>query len=138
MSFAFELRKFSIDINIYVVHTGKYLLSKHLGSRQVKLLVLDDVAGSGVNALDVLLLPTLPKGSVVIITTRDKDIVQKLPEYNQVVDIQPLNPENALTLFNSYAARSKEIPLNLRGEVVDACGGLPLTLEASGIFIMIL
>lgn len=114
---------------------GSGLILTRVGDRKV-LLVLDDMAKHGPNTVNYLLpiANRLFNGSVVVITTRDKDLVKLLPKVVCVlIPIQKLPEDVDSSLFDRYAFPGEvDVPTNLlelRSDVIKACSGLPLTLK---------
>ena len=109
---------------------GLQLLTQHL-SRRKALLVIDDV-----DDLTSQLIQLVPKGSlhvdsVLIVTSRNSSLLRK---YGcEVAELELLQPEGAMNLFCGHAFEgqpAKHAVAEKVQSVVDACGGLPLTLKA--------
>ncbi|CAA7027825.1 unnamed protein product [Microthlaspi erraticum] len=98
------------------------------------LVVLDDV--DKVDQVDALVgeRSCYGEGSVIVITTRDEEILTKL-SVNQKYEVQCLTEMQALKLF-SYHSLRKENPtkslLDLSQKIVQIAGLLPLSLEVVG------
>ena len=117
------------------IEEGRETLKRALGGKDV-LLVLDDVWERG--QIDALLVEGLGQGSRVVVTTRDRSLVDRGgrdPRWLPPREVQVLGEPAARTLFAWHAFGSSEPPAEHAGiskEVVSACGGLPLTLEVMG------
>ncbi|KAK9811728.1 hypothetical protein WJX72_009153 [[Myrmecia] bisecta] len=117
---------------------GIALLRHCLGGHKV-LLVLDDVAPqSGPDSPDMvsslLVFESLPSGSCVIITSRDKSVLERAG-CTPVVDVSLLDKEQARQLFSMHAFPTALEPSGLSelvSSAVEACQGLPLTLKVMG------
>lgn len=96
--------------------------------------VLDDV--DDISQLDALLGKKLwySDGSRIIITTRDRDVLQET-YVNLTYEVLQLNADQALKLFSYYALK-RQTPtyefLELSKRIVSLTGGLPLALEVFG------
>nr|XP_028958056.1 TMV resistance protein N-like [Malus domestica]XP_028958057.1 TMV resistance protein N-like [Malus domestica] len=122
------------DVNIGTLTIGSYRVRKRMGGTKV-LIVLDDINDS--NQLNFLAGdPTLfGPGSRIIITTRDKSLLQKLVDHNKICKVQELNSDEALQLFRLCAFGnniSRVDCTELSKVVVDYCGGIPLALQILG------
>ncbi|XP_058111975.1 disease resistance protein RPM1-like [Magnolia sinica] len=103
-------------------------------------LVLDDVWEADVWNFVSNALPTGEYGSWVIITTREDYVASssKIGPSNRIYNLQPLDPENAWSLFCRKAFQSNEensCPQeleNLSQSFVKKCQGLPLAIVALG------
>ncbi|KAH7428310.1 hypothetical protein KP509_10G086200 [Ceratopteris richardii] len=99
------------------------------------LIVLDDVNSK--EEVEALYYPlcSLGRNSVVIITSRDRGVV-KLAQPKVIFDIEGLTSrQHAERLFYWHAFLKPEPPAHLKEvsrKVIDACGGLPLSLEVMG------
>ncbi|XP_050144913.1 disease resistance-like protein DSC1 isoform X20 [Malus sylvestris] len=121
------------DLNIGTPTIGSDLVRKRMGSTKV-LIVLDDVSDS--KQLNFLAGdPALfGPGSRVIITTRDKSLLQKSVEH-KIYEVQELNSDEAFQLFHLSAFGnniSRVDCAELSKLVVDYCGGIPLALQILG------
>ncbi|KAB2636372.1 TMV resistance protein N-like [Pyrus ussuriensis x Pyrus communis] len=122
------------DLNIGTLTIGSYLVRKRMGGTKV-LIVLDDVNDS--NQLNFLAGdPALfGPGSRIIITTRDKSLLQKSVDHDKICKVQELNSDEALQLFRLCAFGnniSRVDCTELSKIVVDYCGGIPLALQILG------
>ncbi|CAN6544777.1 unnamed protein product [Malus baccata var. baccata] len=121
------------DLNIGTPTIGSDLVRKRMGSTKV-LIVLDDVSDS--KQLNFLAGdPALfGPGSRVIITTRDKSLLQKSVEH-KIYEVQELNSDEAFQLFHLSAFGnniSRVDCAELSKLVVDYGGGIPLALQILG------
>ncbi len=125
-------------------------------SHTKKLVVLDDIWER--RQLDCLLRPLLTAGigqSKIIITTRNKELLESFPlqragqacmqDTETAISTMPpgiyaheitcLEADDSMKLFASHAFGCGQPPMafqDITGEVVAACGGLPLSLEVIG------
>ncbi|KAH7428290.1 hypothetical protein KP509_10G085100 [Ceratopteris richardii] len=121
-------------MDIEDVEHGKRMLKEKLKGINA-LIVLDDVdTGEQVEAL-YFPLCSLGRESVVIITSRDNGVV-KLAQPKKIFDVKEFaNRKHSERLFYWHAFLKPEPPPHLKevsGKVIDACGGLPLSLEVIG------
>ncbi|GLJ27495.1 hypothetical protein SUGI_0539440 [Cryptomeria japonica] len=102
-----------------------------LGSLRA-LVVLDDV--DNVQQLDALMGDWLGEGSRIIITTRDKRVLE-VRQVDVIYPMRGLEHAEAVELF-SWHAFLRDRPERGYGDImeriVEACSGLPLTLEIIG------
>eukprot|EP00250_Pteridium_aquilinum_P022403 c25372_g3_i1 orf=1239-5492(-) len=114
------------------VDEGTILLSQMLAGTNA-LIILDDVDHQ--SQLDALVAPlVLGLGSRVIITSRNRDILEKA-EVDKIYDVQLLDESHAKMLFWWHAFLRPYPPTELEHlaqQVIDACQGLPLSLEITG------
>ncbi|KAG0628664.1 hypothetical protein M758_1G044000 [Ceratodon purpureus] len=109
----------------------------------VKVLVIIDDISYAQHFTD--LVPDLKKlgaGSRIILTSRDKDVLdlvfKEAPRAYYLLEMQVLSPEESLELFCFHAFLNKAIPsdkhafYSLAKEVANICKGLPLALEILG------
>ncbi|KAH6555646.1 hypothetical protein KP509_1Z238100 [Ceratopteris richardii] len=121
-------------MDIEDVEHGKRMLKEKLKGINA-LIVLDDVdTGEQVEAL-YFPLCSLGRESIVIITSRDNGVV-KLAQPKKIFDVKEFaNRKHSERLFYWHAFLKPEPPPHLKevsGKVIDACGGLPLSLEVIG------
>ncbi|XP_059070878.1 disease resistance protein RUN1 isoform X2 [Cryptomeria japonica] len=113
---------------------GISLLRERLGEKRV-LLILDDV--DAVVQLDALIGDWLAPGSRVIITSRDKHILN-VALVECIHEMSTLEINDALELF-SWNAFSRKSPSpeheKSSNKIVEACKGHPLSLEVIGSFL---
>ncbi|XP_048129322.1 disease resistance protein L6-like [Rhodamnia argentea] len=120
-------------MNIKDTDQGTQTIKDRLFNKRV-LILLDDVEeGNHIDAL-VGKRDWLGKGSKIIITTRNKDILE-VPEVDCSYELSCMNPDQSLQLFSKHAFR-KDYPLDgyidQSKRVIAIAGGLPLTLEVIG------
>ncbi|XP_049372041.1 TMV resistance protein N-like [Solanum verrucosum] len=110
---------------------GKCMIKSRLSSMKV-LIVLDDIDER--DHLEYLAgdVGWFGNRSRVIVTTRDKKLIEK---YAEIYEVQTLPDDEALQLFNQHAFR-KEVPdecfKKFSLEVVNHANGLPLALKVWG------
>ncbi|KAK7307163.1 hypothetical protein VNO77_39985 [Canavalia gladiata] len=102
------------------------------------LLILDDV--DDVKQVDFLMgeKEWFYKGSCVIITTRDIQVLDKSSYVDVHYEVKELEFSSSLELFSYHTVRRKEPAegfLNLSKQIVEKTGGLPLALEVFGSFL---
>ncbi|KAK9984839.1 hypothetical protein SO802_034364 [Lithocarpus litseifolius] len=124
------------NLNIQNKLDGEHMLKKMLQHKKV-LLVLDDVDES--NELKMLVRKSdwFGSGSRIIITTRDKHLLEELP-VDEIFEVKALNYKESLCLFCSKAFKKELYPdeyLNLFNSFVEYVNGLPLALEVLGSFL---
>ena len=126
----------NVSMSILDADEGVVIIKNRLHHKRI-LLVLDDV-----NQLDQLKKLAGKRtwfgpGSTVIITTRDKDLLQIL-EVDEIYDAQGLNDDEALHLLCLKAFKIDHPPkdyLELSKDVVKYAKGLPLAIEILGSFL---
>ncbi|XP_045797631.1 disease resistance protein RUN1-like [Trifolium pratense] len=124
-------------INIDTVESGKVILQESLQQRRI-FLVLDDV--NKVDQLNALCgsRKWFGQGSVIIITTRDYDLLHRL-KVDYVYIMKEMDDNESLELF-SWHAFKQPIPVegfaDLSRDVVKYSGGLPLALQVIGSFLL--
>ncbi|CAG7864777.1 unnamed protein product [Brassica rapa] len=115
------------------VNRGRDKIRESVYEKKI-LVVLDDV--DKVDQVDALVgeKSWYSEGSLIVITTRDEDILSKVL-VKQKYEVRCLNEEQALKLF-SYHSLRKEKPteslLELSKKIVKISGLLPLALEVFG------
>ncbi|KAL1218978.1 Disease resistance protein RUN1 [Cardamine amara subsp. amara] len=115
------------------VNGGRQKIRESVHEKKI-LVVLDDV--DNVDQVDALVGETrwYGEGSLIVITTRDEEILSKL-SVNQLYEVKCLDKMEALKLF-SYHSLRKEKPtkslLDLSNEIVKISGHLPLAIEVFG------
>ena len=120
--------------NVSNVGQGANTIKNVLRCKRV-FIVLDDIDHS--NQLEYLLRNRdwLGRGSRVIITTRNKHLLQ---ETDDVYEVEELNSKQARELFSLFAFRQnlpKQDFIDLSDRVVNYCHGLPLALKVLGSFL---
>jgi hypothetical protein len=124
-------------INIDTVESGKVILQERLHQKRM-FLVLDDM--NKVDQLNALCgsREWFGKGSRIIITTRDDDILRRL-EADYVYRMNEMDDNESLELFCWHAFK-QPIPVegfaDLSRDVVKYSGGLPLALQVIGSFLL--
>ncbi|KAH7662133.1 P-loop containing nucleoside triphosphate hydrolase protein [Dioscorea alata] len=109
-------------------------LAERLATTQnKKLVILDDLW----ETLDLskvgIRLSQMPATCKVVITTRNKDICQKM-SCEEIVELETLSDEESWRLFASRAGDAVESPTmrELAQNIVEECAGLPLALVVLG------
>ncbi|WJX83529.1 hypothetical protein P8452_66189 [Trifolium repens] len=124
-------------INIDTVESGKVILQERLHQKRM-FLVLDDM--NKVDQLNALCgsREWFGKGSRIIITTRDDDILRRL-EADYVYRMNEMDDNESLELFCWHAFK-QPIPVegfaDLSRDVVKYSGGFPLALQVIGSFLL--
>ncbi|KAH9290327.1 hypothetical protein KI387_034444 [Taxus chinensis] len=120
-----------VDIPVNDIDHGKSLIQFHLGSLR-SLVILDDIDHR--RQLDSFMLDCYGPGSRVIVTTRDKHVLNACQPQN-IYKLEGLQVDEALELF-SWHAFLKPHPddpyQDLSRKIVMASHGVPLTLEVLG------
>eukprot|EP01018_Ginkgo_biloba_P008223 Gb_30989 [translate_table: standard] len=127
-----DLLKVKLDVNN--IDHGKSLLRARLGCVRA-LLILDDV--DDIKQLEALGIDWLGPNSRVIVTTRDQQIL-KTKGNAEIYKMEGLSGKHALELFCWHAfmrASPNKIYEDLSIQIVNACGGLPLSLEVLGSYL---
>eukprot|EP01018_Ginkgo_biloba_P021746 Gb_15440 [translate_table: standard] len=122
------------DVKVNDVFQGKNLMRKRLSSLIV-LVILDDV--DNLDQLDALLGDWFRAGSKIIVTTRDKHVLN-VGRIDRLYEPSELERDEALRLFSWHAylrAYPSSNLYNLSEEIVKACRGLPLSLEVMGAYL---
>eukprot|EP00261_Vitis_vinifera_P034267 XP_019075510.1 PREDICTED: TMV resistance protein N isoform X1 [Vitis vinifera] len=120
--------------NVSNISQGANMIKNVLRCKRV-FIVLDDIDDS--NQLEHLLRNRdwLGRGSRVIITTRNKHLLQ---EMDDIYEVEELNSKQARELFSLFAFRQnlpKQDFIHLSDRVVRYCHGLPLALKVLGSFL---
>eukprot|EP01018_Ginkgo_biloba_P036042 Gb_12483 [translate_table: standard] len=122
------------EIRVSDIDRGKAIMKARLGFINA-LVVLDDI--NHPKQLEALSIEDwFAGGTRVIVTTRDKHILNLAQA--KIWKMKELENDEALELFSWHAflmARPEKDYEDLSLEVVDACGGLPLSLEVLGAFL---
>ncbi|KAK4757149.1 hypothetical protein SAY87_007276 [Trapa incisa] len=112
-------------------------IRKVLGHKRV-LIVLDDVDHK--KQMDNLVgesgQPWLGGGSIIIVTTRNRDLMEGSNFYTY--QVEEMEFDEALRLFSMHAFRKESPPkcsLDISKEAVESTGGLPLALEVIGSYL---
>ncbi|MCO5591626.1 hypothetical protein L7F22_045615 [Adiantum nelumboides] len=123
------------DHEFHNVSQGIGLLSQKL--RHIKaLIILDDVDNESQRVALFPPLHVLGPGSLVIVTTRNRDVlINPLYGVNKIYEMDLLDSESARILFYWQAFMKPFPPDGLQDiaqKVIDACKGLPLSLKVIG------
>ncbi|KAK2432984.1 disease resistance protein RPV1 [Trifolium repens] len=124
-------------IKIDTVESGKRILPERLRHLRI-FLVIDNVNES--DQLNALCgnRSWFGKGSRIIITTRDEELLSRL-EVDHVFRMKGMDASESLKLFNWHAFK-QPIPrkgfTSLSKDVVSYCEGLPLALQVIGSFLL--
>ncbi len=123
-------------MSIQDVDDGVFVIKDRLRHKRI-ILVLDDVNQS--NQLDMLARKHtwFGSGSRVIITTRDKHLLQTLG-VDEIYEIEELNDDETLHLLSLKAFKKDHPPkdyLKLSKDFVHYANGLPLAIEILGSFL---
>ncbi|XP_039156811.1 disease resistance protein RPV1-like [Eucalyptus grandis] len=120
-------------MDIKHIDEGTQMIKDRLFNKRVLLLLDDAEEANHINAL-VGKRDWLGRGSKIIITTRNKDILE-VPEVDCSYELSGMDPHQSLQLFSKHAFR-KDYPLDeYIGQSKRAIGiarGLPLALEVIG------
>ncbi|KAI9094474.1 hypothetical protein K1719_026699 [Acacia pycnantha] len=124
------------DLKIYDSYEGMRMIRKLLCNKKV-LLVLDDI--DDISQLkDLAESPDwFGKGSRIIITTRDSDVLTPL-EKKKICKMKTMNDDESLQIFSKKAFgknHPEEKYLEDSKSVVKYVGGLPLALQALGSYL---
>lgn len=148
-SFLFDVRKYplidlqeklvkdliSLDLKIENINDGRVKLSHHLQDCKV-LIVLDDV--DKVEQLDALLLPVktvLHPESLIILITRNKNILDASLEEPSIYEMRGLNAEQSKELFCWHAFHHRRPDAGFEeivGTFLKYCTGLTLSVKVLG------
>ncbi|XP_039155421.1 disease resistance protein RPV1-like [Eucalyptus grandis] len=121
------------SITVLNVYGGANLIRDRLCCRKI-LLVLDDVDHE--NQLNALAgeCAWFGKGSRIIITTRDKQVLTSCPK-DWVYEVEPLDPGEAFKLLSAFAFsgnQTKDISTYPIHDILDYANGLPLAIVVLG------
>ncbi|XP_056168036.1 disease resistance protein RPV1-like [Syzygium oleosum] len=122
-------------VSITNINEGITEIKERLSSKKV-ILVLDDVnQKTQLDALVGVGERRFGRGSKVIITTRDKEL---LKDVDFQLELTEMDFDHSLQLFSRHAFRrdhppAEDVPLSKKA--VKICGGLPLALEVIGSFL---
>ncbi|KAG0601111.1 hypothetical protein M758_11G084800 [Ceratodon purpureus] len=118
---------------------GKTILEERLSKKRI-FVVLDDVPDNG-ELYYWISSKMLTKGSMCIVTTRNRRVVEKLNNFDMkkavhVYNVQGLGSEDSKRVFASYAFggywNEKTGFEELVAEISEACRGVPLVLKVCG------
>ncbi|CAL8082424.1 unnamed protein product [Prunus armeniaca] len=99
------------------------------------LIVLDDVNAPSQLEFLVGHHDQFCQGSRIIITARDKGLLEQKVDHDKIYKVEGLSSEEALQLFHSHAFRNKSLTTDyteLSRKVVDYIEGIPLALKVMG------
>ncbi|KAL3726060.1 hypothetical protein ACJRO7_031016 [Eucalyptus globulus] len=121
------------SITVLNVNGGANQIRDRLCCRKI-LLVLDDVDHE--NQLNALAgeCAWFGKGSRIIITTRDKQVLTSCPK-DWIYEVEPLDRGEAFKLLSSFAFsgnQTKDISTDLIHNILDYANGLPLAIVVLG------
>ena len=98
------------------------------------LIVLDDVDDA--EKIDSLLdMNAVGSGSLILLTSCDKDLLRRSSPKTVLYDVKPLNRKHAQELFCHHAfllPKPVQRSEDLVGEFLKICGGLPSSLKSLG------
>ena len=123
------------NVNFHLAKIKECIMSKKV------LVVVDDVGDeSTMKALQVPAFNDGKGGSKVILTSRRRDILSDFTEQDGIMDVNILSRKQASELFSYYAFDGVEQHVRTyfdekAEEIIEACGGLPLSLEVIGQFL---
>ena len=122
------------NLKVNNISRGINVIKERLRCKRV-LLVLDDV--DKLNQIENLLgdYKCLAPGSRILITTRDKHVLNTLEKDPIVYKVGQMYWHEALKLFSLHAFRTKEPELSylqLAKQIIDYASGLPLALQILG------
>jgi len=130
------IRSSSRRITINTVESGKRILQERLPNWKI-LLVVDDVNKKDQLSALCIRRKWFGQGSIIIITTRDHDLLRGL-HVDHVYTMNAMNDSESLELF-SWHAFMQTIPRKGFTDhskcVIDYCRGIPLVLEIIGSFL---
>ncbi|XP_057858040.1 disease resistance protein RPV1 [Cryptomeria japonica] len=125
-----------IEVKVNDINHGKSLLQFHLASIR-SLVVLDNV--DHWRQFDSFMLDFYGPGSRVIVTTRDRHILNSRMPPENIYELEGLREDEALELFSWHAfhkAKPDDAYRDLSTNIIQASGGVPLTLEVLGAFLL--
>ncbi|KAH9304120.1 hypothetical protein KI387_008524, partial [Taxus chinensis] len=120
-----------VEIKLNSIDHGKIQMKNHLTSIRA-LVVLDDIDNE--EQLEALVGDWYGAGSRIIITTRDKQVL-KIGQVDMIYPMQGLDQHEGVELFSWHAflrAAPEEGYKDMTERIVNACEGLPLSLEILG------
>ncbi|XP_009342706.2 disease resistance protein RPV1 [Pyrus x bretschneideri] len=122
---------------VHMADEGTEEIETRLRKKSV-LVIVDDI--DSVSQIDILAIrhDSFGPGSRIVITTRDKHLLQIPGVVDEVCSLPAMNNDEALELL-SWRAFGKSSPnegyLEVSRKAVDYCGGLPFALEAVGSYL---
>ncbi|KAI9073245.1 hypothetical protein K1719_044796 [Acacia pycnantha] len=125
-----------VDLEIYDRYDGMRMIRSHLREKKV-FLVLDDI--DDISQLkDLAESPDwFGKGSRIIITTRDSDVLTPI-RVESIYEMKTMRNDESLQIFSKKAFNKyhpEEKYLEYSKSVVQYAGGLPLALQALGSYL---
>ncbi|KAI5422427.1 disease resistance protein RPV1 [Lathyrus oleraceus] len=123
------------DLKIDTQHGLPYFVERRLRRMKV-LVVLDDV--NDPQQLETLIgnLDWFGKGSRIIVTTGDKQVLAKMVAANDIYEVKALNSDDSLSLFNLHAFEQNQTYemeyYDLSKKIVKYANGIPLVLTILG------
>jgi hypothetical protein len=116
------------------ISQGKRILRDCLPRLPPVFIVLDDV--DNMDQIESLLdVDAVASGSLILITSRDKDVLRRSSAKTVVYDVKTLHQNHARELFCRHAfsqSKPSEELDDLVEEFLKICGGLPLSLKVLG------
>ncbi|XP_021834128.1 disease resistance protein TAO1-like [Prunus avium] len=122
------------DLNIDTPSIGSTFTRERI-SRTKALIVLDDVNASSQLEFLVGDHDQFCRGSLIIITTRDRSLLEERVDDDKIYEVERLSPNEALQLFQSHAFKNKSPKADfseLSRKVVHYVKGIPLALKTLG------
>ncbi|CAN6976212.1 unnamed protein product [Brassica rapa subsp. trilocularis] len=125
---------FGLVPEIEDVNQGRDKIRESVHEKKI-LVVLDDV--DNVDQVDTLIgeRSWYGEGTLIVITTRDEEILNRLSVSGQKYEVSCLSKEQALKLFSYHSLRKDKPPgslLQLSEKIVETTGFLPLAVEVFG------
>ncbi|CAN6722110.1 unnamed protein product [Malus baccata var. baccata] len=99
------------------------------------LIVLDDVWTHDPEKWELLRIPLIQsgaKGSRILVTTRQHDVVDKMEATRDVINLEELSEKYCLSIFDHFSGRQVDEFEDISKEMVEKCKGLPLAAKALG------
>lgn len=120
--------------HIHSISQGKRILQDNLPRLLPVFVVLDDV--DNLDHIESLLdVDAVASGSLILITSRDKDVLRRSSVNALVYDVKALHQNHARELFCRHAfcqSKPSEELDDLIEKFLKICGGLPLSLKVLG------
>ena len=123
------------NLKIHCIEMGRRMIQERLYGEKM-LIVLDNVKDD-ISLYISECSALLGEGSVIIMTTRNEDLLKKL-QVDSIFRINLGNPKKSIELLSWHAfreAKPKEEYYSLAKRLVAYCGGLPLALEVVGTYL---
>ncbi|KAM1775920.1 hypothetical protein ACFX11_042797 [Malus domestica] len=99
------------------------------------LIVLDDVWTHDPEKWELLRIPLIQsgaKGSRILITTRQHDVVDKMEATRDMINLEELSENFCLSIFDHFSGRQVDEFEDISKEMVERCRDLPLAAKAFG------